>query len=218
MDALKVCLYVYAAVCLATWLMSVLTREYSWVDRIWSIVPVAYVGIFAGTAGFHDTRLNVMAVLVTLWGARLTFNFARKGGYARGGEDYRWAVLRDRMAPWQFQLFNIFFITLYQNAILLLIALPAKTALDHRTSFTLADGILTALFAGFLVGETLADQQQWRFQQTKRADLDAGREPSARFVTTGLFRFSRHPNFTDHGLSVRVARPSGCSVRPVPIY
>ena len=195
MDALKVCLYVYAAVCLATWLVSVLTREYSWVDRIWSIVPVAYVGIFAGTAGFHDTRLNVMAVLVTLWGARLTFNFARKGGYARGGEDYRWAVLRDRMAPWQFQLFNIFFITLYQNAILLLIALPAKTALDHRTSFTLADGILTALFAGFLVGETLADQQQWRFQQTKRADLDAGREPSARFVTTGLFRFSRHPNF-----------------------
>ena len=195
MEALRVCLYVYAGVCLATWLVSVLTREYSWVDRIWSIVPVAYTGIFAGAAGFHDARLNVMFALVTLWGVRLTFNFARKGGYARGGEDYRWAVLRGLMAPWQFQLFNLFFITLYQNAILLLITLPAKTALDHRTSFGVADGILTALFAGFLVGETVADQQQWRFQQAKRADLDAGREPPARFVTTGLFRFSRHPNF-----------------------
>jgi len=40
-----------------------------------------------------------MFALVILWGARLTFNFARKGGYARGGEDYRWAVLRGRMAP-----------------------------------------------------------------------------------------------------------------------
>ncbi|MEY9934399.1 steroid 5-alpha reductase family enzyme [Catenulispora sp. GP43] len=195
MDALTVCLSVYAAVCLATWLMSVLTREYSWVDRIWSIVPIAYTGIFAGAAGFHDARLNVMCALVTLWGVRLTFNFARKGGYAPGGEDYRWAVLRGRMAPWQFQLFNIFFIVLYQNAILLLIALPCRTALEHRTSFTIADGVLTALFAGFLVGETLADQQQWRFQQAKRADLDAGHEPAARFVTTGLFRFSRHPNF-----------------------
>ena len=195
MDALKICLFVYAGVCFATWLMSVLTREYSWVDRIWSLVPLAYIGIFAGAAGFHDARLNVMFALVTLWGVRLTFNFARKGGYARGGEDYRWAVLRGRMAPWQFQVFNLFFITLYQNAILLLITLPADTALDHRTSFGVADGILTVLFAGFLVGETVADEQQWRFQQAKRADLDAGREPSARFVTIGLFRFSRHPNF-----------------------
>ena len=56
-----------------------------------------------------------MAVLVTAWGARLTFNFARKGGYT-GMEDYRWAVLRGRMKPWQFQLFNLFFIVLYQNA------------------------------------------------------------------------------------------------------
>jgi steroid 5-alpha reductase family enzyme len=122
------------------------------------------------------------------------------------------------MTPWQFQLFNLFFITLYQNAILLLITLPGDTALDHRTSFGVADGVLALLFAGFLVGETVADEQQWRFQQAKHADLDAGREPASRFLTSGLFRFSRHPNFTDHGLSVRVARPSGCSVRPVPIY
>src|SRR5258708_25236576 len=124
MDALRACTYLYAGVCLATWLLSVLTGEYSWVDRIWSLVPIAYIGIFAGAAGFADARLDVMFSLVALWGLRLTFNFARKGGYARGGEDYRWAVLRSRMKPWQFQLFNAFFITLYQNAILLLIALP----------------------------------------------------------------------------------------------
>ena len=194
MDALRVCLYVYAGVCLATWLMSVLTKEYSWVDRIWSLVPLAYTGIFAGAAGFHDARLDVMFALVVLWGARLTFNFARKGGYLRGGEDYRWAVLRARMTPGQFQLFNLFFIVLYQNAILLLITLPADTALDHRTSFGVADGALTVLFLGFLVGETVADQQQWTFQQWKRAELAAGRDP-VRFLQTGLFRYSRHPNF-----------------------
>ena len=47
-----------------------------------------YVWIFA-IAGIVDggdaARLILMAVLVTAWGARLTFNFARKGGYTRHG-------------------------------------------------------------------------------------------------------------------------------------
>jgi steroid 5-alpha reductase family enzyme len=194
MDALRICLFVYAGICLGVWLLSILTREYSWVDRIWSLVPIGYTGIFAGAAGFADVRLDVMFSLVTLWGLRLTFNFARKGGYARGGEDYRWAVLRGRMTPSQFQVFNLFFIVLYQNAILLLISLPAYTALEHRTRFGGEDVVITAAFIAFLIGETAADQQQWTFQRWKRAELDAGREP-ARFVATGLFRYSRHPNF-----------------------
>ena len=123
-SALRICLWVFAASTLLTWLLSLVTREYSWVDRIWSIIPIAYLAVFAAAAGFHDARLNLMAVLVLAWGARLTFNFARKGGYAPGGEDYRWGVLRDRLRPWQFGLFNFFFISLYQNVILLLISLP----------------------------------------------------------------------------------------------
>ena len=195
MDALRVSLYVYTGVCLTTWSLSLLTREHSWVDRAWSIVPVAYTAVFAGAADFDDTRLNVMLALVTLWGARLTFNFWRKGGYAPGGEDYRWAVLRARMTPWQFQGFNLLFIVLYQNAILLLITLPADTALGHRRPFGILDGVLTVLFIALLVGETVADQQQWTFHQRKHAAIAAGQEPADRFLSTGLFRYSRHPNF-----------------------
>ena len=98
MSALLVCLYVFAAVCVGVWVLSVTTREYSWVDRLWSIIPVVYLAIFAGAAGFADARLDLMFGLAVLWGARLTFNFARKGGYARGGEDYRWAIPRGRMS------------------------------------------------------------------------------------------------------------------------
>jgi steroid 5-alpha reductase family enzyme len=195
MHALRDALFVYAGVCLLTWLLSVFTKEYSWVDRLWSVLPAVYVGIFAGAAGFDDTRLDVMFTLVVLWGARLTANFWRKGGYAKGGEDYRWAALRSRMTPGQFQLFNILFIVLYQNAILLLISLPADTALTHRRPFSAADALLAALFLAFLAGETIADQQQWDFHRRKKADIEAGRPPAERFRTTGLFRYSRHPNF-----------------------
>ncbi|HEY2643684.1 MAG TPA: DUF1295 domain-containing protein [Galbitalea sp.] len=195
MTPLLVALIVAAAVCAFVWIASLITHDHSWVDRIWSIVPVVYIWIFAAGAGLTNVRLDVMALLVTLWGARLTFNFARKGGYS-GVEDYRWAVLRARMPRWQFELFNFFFIVLYQNAILLLITLPAFTAWQNRdTGFGLLDVVLTVLFLALLTGETVADQQQWNFHAWKKAETDAGREPNPRFLQTGLWRFSRHPNF-----------------------
>jgi steroid 5-alpha reductase family enzyme len=134
-------------------------------------------------------------VLVALWGGRLTFNFARKGGYARGGEDYRWGVLRARMPRWQFELFNLFFISIYQNIILLLICLPAYTALHNRSPFGKLDALATVVFVALLAGETVADQQQWNFQRWKRTEQAAGRDPWPRFLQSGLFRYSRHPNF-----------------------
>ena len=67
-----------------------------------------------------------MALLSTLWGLRLTYNFWRKGGYSSGGEDYRWPVLRKKLNNrCLFTLFNLAFISFYQNILLLLIALPS---------------------------------------------------------------------------------------------
>ena len=194
MNPLPLVLLVAGVTCAFCWVASLLTKDTSWVDRVWSIVPVAYVWIFA-VAGLMEgedaARLVVMAVLVTAWGARLTYNFARKGGY-RGMEDYRWAILRGRMRPWQFQLFNLFFIVLYQNALLVLITLPAFIAWLHPVPVTGWDAAFAVLFAVFLVGELTADQQQWNFHQAKKA---AGGTLEPGFLTTGLFAYSRHPNF-----------------------
>ncbi len=195
MSPVIVCLWILAAVCLATWVLSLITREYSWVDRIWSLVPVVYVWVYAIAAGLTDARLDVMAALVTLWGARLTFNFARKGGYAPGGEDYRWALLRSRIAGWKWFLFNLFFIVIYQNVLIFLFTLPAWTAYQHRTPLTVLDVVAVVVFLAFLLGEAVADQQQWDFHRWKKAETAAGREPNPRFLQSGLFRFSRHPNF-----------------------
>jgi steroid 5-alpha reductase family enzyme len=194
MSPLLLVIIVAAVTCAGCWILSLITRDTSWVDRIWSIVPVVYVWIFAGAAivaGADSGRLVVMAVLATLWGARLTFNFARKGGYT-GMEDYRWAILRGRMNGWQFQLFNLFFIVLYQNALLVLITLPAYIAWQNPVPMTAWDLAFAVIFLAFLVGEFFADQQQWEFHQAKKR---AGGTLAPGFATTGLFRYSRHPNF-----------------------
>jgi steroid 5-alpha reductase family enzyme len=176
MQPLIVCLWICAATIVATWLLSVITREYSWVDRIWSISPIVYVWVFAAASGLSDARLVLMAVLVTLWGVRLTFNFARKGGYARGGEDYRWAALRRRMPSGLFQAFNLLFIAGYQNVLILGITLPAWTVYSAGgTALNGFDIMIAVLFLGLLLG--------------------AGRTPAPGVLQTGLFRYSRHPNF-----------------------
>lgn len=36
-----------------------------------------------------------MSTCITLWGLRLSFNFARKGGYNLSEEDYRWKILKN---------------------------------------------------------------------------------------------------------------------------
>ena len=195
MAPLQVIVLVSAAACAFAWVASLVSGDTSWVDRSWSILPVIFVWVFASAAHLDNARLDVMAVVVTAWGSRLTFNFARKGGYS-GVEDYRWSVLRSSMRRWQFQLLNLFFIVIYQNLILVLLALPAWTAYqDRATSFGPVDVVLAAVFLAFTVGETIADEQQWRFQSWKRAEVEAARTPSPRFVQTGLFRYSRHPNY-----------------------
>ena len=51
------------------------------------------------------------------------------------------------------------------------------------------------LFLLFTIGEAVADQQQWNFHQWKDAEVAAGRTPNPRFLQSGLFRYSRHPNY-----------------------
>lgn len=83
-------------------------------------------------------------------------------------EDSRWTILRGRMRPWQFQVFTLLFIVVYQMTLLVLITLPAWFAWRHPAPFGVADAILAAVFLGFLTGETIADQQ-WDFHRAKAA-------------------------------------------------
>jgi steroid 5-alpha reductase family enzyme len=133
--------------------------------------------------------LILCAILVTAWGIRLTYNFARKGGYS-GEEDYRWAVLRNSMSKLQFQIFNIFFISIYQNLLLVLITIPAYFLYQKDSGWNALTIICIFLFILALIGETVADQQQWNFHQLKREN-----KTQKKFLEQGLFSLSRHPNF-----------------------
>jgi steroid 5-alpha reductase family enzyme len=82
-------------VALTCFVVSELTNNCSQVDKLWSITPILYTWLFAFESDWSP-RLVLMAVLATIWGVRLTYNFGRRGAYKlkfwEGHEDYRWDV------------------------------------------------------------------------------------------------------------------------------
>jgi len=185
--------------------VSEVTRNYSQVDKLWSLLPPAYSWITV--AAVPSAKTVLMAVLVTLWGLRLSYNFHRKGGYSvipwKGEEDYRWKILRENpvlKGRFRFGLFNLLFISLYQNIIILLFTTPILMAALHpEKPLAVSDMIAALLMISFLIIETVADNQQFRFQTMKRTASGIVPEYSNSlrkgFLTEGLWKFVRHPNF-----------------------
>lgn len=196
--------WVYLGAAILCFIVSTITKNYSQVDKLWSVIPIAYVWIAAARADL-EPRMILMASLVTIWGVRLTFNFARRGGYIwpiwAGEEDYRWAVVRARpefSKQWAWMLFNLFFVSLYQMGLILLFTLPIVKSMGGGP-LGIADYIIAAWMLFFIVIETVADQQQWVFQKEKYRKIHAGEklvEPYSKgFVHRGLWGIVRHPNY-----------------------
>jgi steroid 5-alpha reductase family enzyme len=186
-------------------LMSEITRNYSQVDKLWSLMPIIY-SIVAYSAN-PSPRLGIMCLLVAVWGLRLSFNFYRKGGYNivpwKGEEDYRWKILRQHPAfknRIRFGLFNLFFISFYQNFLILLFSSPVILVSHYPgRNLNLFDVVAATLMLLFIIIEIIADNQQFRFHKLKRQSEKAGGLYSESlkkgFLSEGLWSYVRHPNF-----------------------
>lgn len=188
-----------------TFVASAITNNDSWVDRLWSVFPVVVSWtLFAANVTANGGQFRTdspgfsFAVLVTLWGCRLTYNFFRRGGYKMGGEDYRWAHVRS-WPIFQYRLmwfvFSFAVVSVFQSWLLWAIAVPIL-ALPVSVPLSTPDTIFAIGFIFFLALETLTDQQQWEFQSEKRNFLPRrdGVNYELGFRIDGVFAFSRHMN------------------------
>jgi steroid 5-alpha reductase family enzyme len=193
---------VVAVVC---FLVSEISRNYSQVDKLWSLLPIAYGWVTVASA--PSARLIIMASLVTVWGLRLSYNFYRKGGYSiipwQGEEDYRWKILRNNpvlKGRVRFGLFNLLFISFYQNIVILLFSSPLLlSSLYPGRSLTLLDGAAAIMMLVLIITEGTADNQLFKFHQLKKRGItqETLHTESSKngFLTEGLWKYVRHPNF-----------------------
>ena len=207
-ETLKILGIICGASILYCFIAGELSRNNSQMDKLWSVLPIAYVWVTCAMGGFNF-RLIIIAAIVTLWGVRLTYNFAKKGAYSikfwSGEEDYRWIYLR-KQKPFTNKLiwgiFDLLFISIFQNVVVLGITLPAVALMSSTAPFGALDVIAGVIMFGALLYEVIADRQQNKFQTKKYEYLNSGMkleelpEPYNRgFNVTGLWARSRHPNY-----------------------
>ncbi|GAM89145.1 hypothetical protein ANO11243_071800 [Dothideomycetidae sp. 11243] len=189
--------------------VSTINKNYSQIDRVWSILPAVYnchYWYYGYLTGIRSQRMDIMAVFTLCWAARLTFNYWRKGGYEIGSEDYRWNLVKSWFSEPVWVGFNYVVVSLFQSFLLAMVTTPSYILLlASRINPSLGgdDAAFMQILGMLLMLEYSSDNQQWEFQEAKkeyqrtakvpegheRADLDRG------FITTGLWGYSRHPNF-----------------------
>lgn len=98
-------------------LVSEINRNYSQVDRVWSILPTVYnahYAVWARLNGLPTGRLDHVLTFSVVWTLRLTYNYWRKGGYEIGSEDYRWQIIKKKIGQPAFFLLNLLFVSSLQ--------------------------------------------------------------------------------------------------------
>ena len=93
-----------ALIALCTWIASVVRRDASLVDRVWSLMIAAPALVYASQTSWTSPRAIAVQVLVLAWGLRLAAYITwRNWGH---GEDRRYqqiraAVLTDSSPSWE---------------------------------------------------------------------------------------------------------------------
>jgi steroid 5-alpha reductase family enzyme len=168
-----------------TWLASLVQRDVSLVDRVWSLLIAAPAAAYAWAlppAG--DRRFTVMAVLLVVWAIRLAAYVSwRNWGH---GEDRRYQQIRARNEP-GFALKSVYLIFALQAALAWLVSMPFLAALARPVSWTVLDAIGAAVVVVGFGFEAIGDQQLAVF----KAD-PANR---GKVMDRGVWRYTRHPNY-----------------------
>ena len=165
------------------WAVGVKIRNYSFLDVIWSYGIAILAPIYAAAGRGHFEQKLAFTVLGVAWSLRLgTYIFLRVLRH-HPREDVRYAGLRAR---WPGSVMFLLFHEL-QAVIVVLFSLPFLLASWRQMPLRLPDFIGLGLVLIALAGESFADRQMQRFK-----DDPANR---GRVCDTGLWRYSRHPNY-----------------------
>jgi steroid 5-alpha reductase family enzyme len=184
-----VALAVTIAVFAALWRLSLRLVDCSVVDLYWGFGFGVIAWILVALSGNTAPGALLLAALVSLWSARLGGHLLQRHRKAEA-EDPRYADMRRRHGE-AWPRLSFWLVFMLQAIVMWLIALPLHLALGTANPETAGStaliGLGVLLFSAGFTMEAIADAALARF---KSDPANAGR-----LLTTGLFSWSRHPNY-----------------------
>lgn len=168
------------------WVAYIRGRRYDLVDVAWSLMIVAAV-VSSYCFARAKTIIGVLVVaLVLAWGLRLSLHILTRWAQA-SAEDPRYAELRQSWPRQRMALQVYTRIYLVQALLAAVVALPAVVYLVNQSSLTPLVAVGATLWAIGFTFEVVADRQLRVFI--------AQPENKGKLMRSGLWRYSRHPNY-----------------------
>ena len=165
-----------------TFIFSVIFKNASVYDPYWSVQPI--VILFACAVGKKLDLLRILLLIaVTFWGVRLTANWA----YTFKGldhQDWRYTMLKEKTGTF-YPVINFIGIHLMPTLIVYGCILPACYAFQIDTEANLFCFIPFVISIGAVILQGTADIQMHRYRKNRTGN----------FMRTGLWKYSRHPNY-----------------------
>ncbi|TNE84857.1 MAG: DUF1295 domain-containing protein [Deltaproteobacteria bacterium] len=171
------------AATLIVWVSAVAVNNTSVYDPYWSVIPLPIA--LAVYAESPSPRVLLAAACLALWGARLTWNFWR-GWPGLHHEDWRYVAYR-RFGVVGYWLTSLFGLMLMPTVLVFLGMTPVIAAGETPAPLGIWDALGVVVSLGFLGIETLADEQLLAFRRDN--------PPREAILDTGLWAWSRHPNY-----------------------
>jgi len=166
------------------WLVSLVRKDVSMVDSLWSLMFLVAAIVFASISDTAGPRELLILVLVSIWSLRLSAYITwRNHGQP---EDYRYREIRANNEP-GFHYKSLYIVFVFQAFLAWVICLPLLTAINGIRDFGLLDYAGIALWVIGMFFEVVGDFQLARFRSDSKN--------TGKVLNQGLWRFSRHPNY-----------------------
>ncbi len=179
--ALALAFYLFTA----TWAVAYRLKNAGLVDPVWAFSYLPLYALFVALSGADGPRVWALGAALLLWSGRLSFHLFARWWREFPTEDRRYATLRKEWGRSAELKLLVFF--LFQGVVSTVMSLPWLAVLCNPTdSLTALEWVGLAIVAAGVAGEATADYQLARFRKTGG---------SGRVLNTGLWRYSRHPNY-----------------------
>jgi steroid 5-alpha reductase family enzyme len=177
-------LYAILVLAALTWLVSMIKRDVSIVDSMWSVMIFASALVYSSSVEPYWNRSSLVLTLVLLWAFRLTLYITwRNWGEP---EDSRYQAIRRKYEP-HFALKSLGIIFVFQALLAWIISMPLWVALTVPFQSSVFDILAVALWLIGMIFEAVGD---WQLARFKTNPANRGK-----VMNRGLWRYTRHPNY-----------------------
>ncbi|MBQ7408231.1 MAG: DUF1295 domain-containing protein [Clostridia bacterium] len=161
---------------------SLIFKNASVYDPYWSVQPIVITLALAAKYAFNLSSV-LLILVIAFWGIRLTANWA----YTFNGmnhQDWRYTMLCEKTGKF-YPIVNFLGIHLFPTLVVYLCVLPAAFVIKEQAEFNpyCIIGLAVSFVATLL--QLFSDMQMHKFRKLK----------SGGFIRTGLWKYSRHPNY-----------------------